>query len=169
MKKLCILIMVTMILSGCTTGKRNEIENFENSPKIIKAEEDLGKYDFLTRYAGCEYDITDDGVEEEFLLLTSAKKDDSGEYMWDDSQEWALIVKSDMGTYTLFNEYMRGKIDFYLSERYESDGSISPVIRLEVSSGSEFFIKEYTYNNDAFEEKMVYNSGAINEISIEKY
>lgn len=180
MKKICAVIAVMMMLSSCS-GKSEPTLNKTPLPntsaaeapqdgvEVIGIKNDSGEYDSMNKYSGCVYDINGDGAEEEILLLTSAKKDSDGEYVWDDSQSWALIVKTDDGVYPLFEEHAHGKLKLYVSERYDNNGDIRPIIRLEASSSSEFSIKEYSYNGEDFEKKVVYDAGVINELSTEEY
>lgn len=180
MKKICVLLAVMMMLSGCSgkndpspssspTSSAAVTEAPKSDAEVIKLQENKDEYDSMNKYSGCVYDINGDGAEEEILLLTSAKKDSDGEYIWDDSQNWALIVKTDDGIYPLYENHAHGKLKLYVSELYDNNGDIRPVIRLETSSSSEFSIKEFTYNGEGFEEKTAYDAGVINELSVEEY
>lgn len=53
--------------------------------------------------------VTNPDREDNINLYTSAGRDDSGELMLDDGQEWKLIVHTEEGDYLLFDDYVQGK------------------------------------------------------------
>ncbi len=172
MKKV-IALMILMMLCGCTSN--GDVINNTASPtfseenkEIIRAIEDNKEFETLSKVQWCEYDINMDGEDESISLLTDAKIDKKGHYMWDDSNSWCLVVKSKDGLYLLYDEHIHGDLDIHVSEYYNEDGTITPVIRLDVSSGAGFDITEYRFEGEGFSKKVVYTTGAINEISIEK-
>lgn len=179
MKKTVLALLIALSLCGCTSVQ--QASDPETSPAVtpnttqagesaaperkIEISGDTSKYDAMTKYEDCVTDITGSG-EDEIALLTSAEKDPEGEFMWDDSQDWALTVKNGSGVYVLYDENTRGTPALNVSEYYD-DGST--VIRLTLSSSSGFEIREYRYSDNAFSEKVAYSTGAINELSINKY
>jgi len=66
-----------------------------------------------TMLASYEYDINEDKVEETIALYTSAKKNSNGEILWDDGQNWILVVQQEDKDYELYNNYLQlGTINF---------------------------------------------------------
>lgn len=172
MKKIVISSLLLFALCGCNQQNVTEtVSEITLTPAEVKkiTISDTNTAAVLNKYEGCAYDFDLDGVEDEVFLSTDAKKDEDGEYMWDDSHEWKLTVSTDKGKYILYDEYIHGNPELSLREYYNEDGSTYPILHLTISTGSSFEIREYKYDNGVFNESTIYNSGYINEISIEKY
>ncbi|MDR7855366.1 hypothetical protein [Tissierella sp.] len=95
-------------------------EELESEPKgtIIEATNkvDVAKLSLLDSYI---FDIDGDGTEETISLYTAAEKDSKGEIMWDDGQNWKLLVEGVDKDYVLFDDYVQlGTIKFHV---YTSD------------------------------------------------
>ena len=185
MKKFLILLIALLALSGCKDAKETATEPTQTpevietlSPeksaepqitKTIEMEEKTGQFEHMQKFEECHYDITNSGGAEEYIyLLTDAQKDASGEFLWDDSHNWALVVENEQGVYPLFREYRRGNPELNVSEVYEGE-EIIPVIRLTLSSSASYEIREYRFENGKFYESIPYSAGAINEIPVTKY
>lgn len=175
MKKIIFALAALTLFSGCakeelpqdTATPVTSLNVSEEYKKIEKT--DNISHDCLNKYQDCYYDFDTDGVEEAVTLYTSAEKDENGEFMWDDSQDWLLTVEGNNGNYILCDSHTHGKLDLFVSENYGSNGEITPSIRLVVSAGSGFEIKEYTYSDGNFFEQTVYNAGDLNELPVYQY
>lgn len=171
MKKFLLLTALVLTFSGCAdnnvpTGS-NEIVT--SAPKTtIALTADSGEFNSMTLYEDCEYDVTGT-IDESVALLTDAKKGEDNEFYWDDSHNWALLVKTKEGVYPLYHDHAHGELTLNMREFYEKDGSIVPVICLTISSSAGYEIREYRFSENVFIEEIVYSTGAINEIPVEKY
>ncbi len=106
--------------------------------------------------------ITIDGSQAEVKLYTSAEKDENGEFLWDDGNQWVLEVQKDGEYYTLINKYVQlGKVSVMTAADDSGEGVITAV----VSTGSGISVEKYTYNGTSFEGETVYNSGVLNVIN----
>jgi hypothetical protein len=177
MKKIFLIAAVILCLSGCNSveaPKQTETPPAQTAAadapqkKTIKISADSAKYDAMNVVEDCIYDITGTG-EETIALLTDAEKDENGEFLWDDSQDWALVVKSSGGIYPLYDAHSHGKLSMNVSESYQEDGSTVPVIRLSISASAVFEIREYRWEDGEFTEKTAYSTGAINELTVNRY
>ena len=177
-KKITALIAILVLcLSGCSRSEpASAPADITPSPaptatqaarKTIGITDDNSKYADMTVYQDCEYDITGTG-NEKIELLTDAQKDSDGTFMWDDSHNWALIVKTDKGIYPLYSEYTHAQPSMNVSE-YSSSGKEIPVIRLSIPSSASFEIREYRFENNSFVEAVPYSTGAMNELPINQY
>lgn len=176
-KSIISTVLFLTLFCGCTAQKNpqpvtapvSSQETMQAEYKTIEKTDNKSRIENLSKFQDCSYDFDRDDVEETITLYTSAKKDSSGEFMWDDSQDWVLAVEGNNGIYILSDMYMHGKNEIFLSENYNEDGSDYPSVRLMISSGSGFEIREYTFENNVFKEKTVYNAGELNELSVNQY
>lgn len=176
MKKLLLISLIFALLAGCNANKgpsqtavplmSPNVE--EREYKIIERDNNNEQYKSLNKFESCAYDFDHDDVEENITLYTSADKDESGQFMWDDSQDWVLAVEGNNGAYTLYENHERGVLELYVSEYYKEGGE-EPAIRLVISTSSCFEIREYTYRDGKYLEEIVYNAGDLNELSVNKY
>lgn len=86
----------------------------DEDPIIISKDE---KYDTegLTLLDSFIVDINDNGEDETISMYTSAEKGPDGEVMWDDGQDWTILVQAEDGDYVLFDEYVQiGSLDFFV-------------------------------------------------------
>jgi len=91
-----------------------------------------------------------DGEFADIYLATDAETDKDGEILWDDSQDWALVVAGENNNYVLFNENLYGKayIDVATVDNL-------PEITLVTTSSIGISVKKYTYSDGAFYEESV--------------
>lgn len=94
-------------------------------------------------------------------LYTSAQKED-GEILWDDSQKWLVEVSDgNGGYYTLYDQYVtNGSVYYDISEKESGEKLIN--VYTMTSAGTT--IMQYTYSDEKFTEKTVYNSGSVNRM-----
>lgn len=169
------IVLILSLCGGCVSTKEIRepeataySQKQENEGRKIKESDNRSEYEAMTKYEDCVASVIGSG-EDEIILLTSAKKDSDGEFMWDDSQQWALAVKGDSNFYVLYDENIKGTPKLNVSECYDDGTEVTPVIRLTLSSSAGFEIREYRYQDKVFEEKVVYDMGAINELPVNKY
>lgn len=100
----------------------------------------------------------DDGT---LSLYTSAQKYD-GEIIWDDSQKWVVeIADPDGGYYTLYDQLVSNGSVYYDIVKKDDGGSVINVYTL---TGAGTTIKQYSKTSNGYEEKELYNSGAVNRV-----
>ena len=188
---LCLLCAAALVFSGYYAGYNNRASNiisaipkqsllgFDEKPSTavdstnIQESENAvesGKYIGLSKESSVdgtwpiidtyEWDINSDRKEDVISLYTSAKKE-GDEILWDDSQKWALEVKTDEGYYILLNQNIsNGRVYFDLDEI--ENGSY--VLTLYISSTSGMNIKQYTYSKTGFVETQIFQSNSINNL-----
>ena len=99
--------------------------------------------DNLTLLDSYIVDIDQDGSDETIALYTSAEKDSKGEIMWDDGQNWLLIVQGKDKDYILFNDYLQlGNIKFHV---YTSD-DILHINTVETTTAG-IKVSDYKFDN----------------------
>ncbi len=90
--------------------KTEKTPNKKENNEIIKLGEkvDLDGFNLVDKY---EFD------DKKISLYTSAEEDNNGEFMFDDGQNWKLIVHDKDGDYELFNDYVQlGQPSFDLAQ-----------------------------------------------------
>jgi hypothetical protein len=99
------------------------------------------------------------GDNAQVALYTSAQTED-GEIIWDDGQKWVVeISDGDGGYYTLLDKYISNG-NVYIEVDELEDGNKAVTVVTKTSSGLD--VKQYTYGNNGFVEKTLYNSGSVN-------
>jgi len=115
----------------------------------------------LTRLSNFVWDLDGDGLEEKIELYTAAERHEDGNMIWDDGQNWLLLVEDENQYYPLLHQYVQlGVVYFNL---WLDDEEI-PNITVFVTTGANLNIVNYTYDS---EEKVyigepIYDTGAIN-------
>lgn len=181
--------VLTLALAGCDGGKPAEPSpppsvSPSQTPAVTQApkkqEKKIEKTDkdtvpsAWTTLGEQEYDVISDGNADIISLRTSAVRED-GELLLDDSQEWALTVKTEDGIYPLYRERTHGTPYMDISELYIGEETV-PVITLYVFASAGTEIRQYRYRDGAFYESTIYSTqeeadGGINRIysNIPKY
>lgn len=128
-KKLSLFLMIITILAvsfGCSPkqkpiepnipndeGVKTEDPEEEPNSTIIEATNKVNT-DNLSLLDSYEFDIDGNGNYEIISLYTTAEKDENGEVIWDDGQNWKLLVEGIDKDYILFDDYVQlGSIKFY--------------------------------------------------------
>ncbi len=122
--------------------------------------------DDLTLYKSVSLDESSVGADHGFtgaMLYTTAGKDEDGEFMWDDSQEFALVVEHDSGYHELIPRQMiqLGEIDF--KTFYEVETNDFHVLA-EYNQMAGVKIVDFVYDEEKgeFNETVVYEASNIN-------
>jgi hypothetical protein len=156
MRKTFILtIFVTMILSvGCS----NLEEANNTSGEITKIKPEKFKiYEDSFLAENFEEDLDGDGEQEIIKMYIQPApvedEENKGQYLWDDSHFWQLIVFDGEKTYPLFNNHLRGKLKFWI----ENNEDQKRIVLLK--DGMELTLETFQYNADGyFDRKVHYKS-----------
>lgn len=128
--------------------------NLEDPLIISKSEKfDVSNLTLLDAYI---IDIDGDGEDERVAMYTRAEKDAYGEMMWDDGQDWLVIVEGKDNDYVLFNDYVQiGSMQFFVYT-IEDNFYVSTI----TSSTANLKMKEYKFNkeNESFEENLKFTT-----------
>ncbi len=132
----------------------NQDINSSESNKISKSE----KFDTknLTLLDAFIIDIDNDGEDEKIAMYTRAEKEKNGDIIWDDGQDWIVLVEGKDKDYVLFNDYVQlGNIDLFVYT-IEDDFYIA----ILQSSTANLTLKEYKFNSDKkeFEANVRFNT-----------
>ena len=124
------------------------------SIKIVSSPKDVGKWEPMGKYTA---DVNDDGEDDIITLYTSAQRDNRGEMMWDDTQEWVLRVETADGVYDLYDERIHGYAYLSVSDAYNKDKD-QKLISLYISGNSFREVRDYMYDSDKFTETVAYST-----------
>lgn len=159
---------ITTSSSEKTEEKKEPAENkVENQKKtMIFASDKKISTENLTLLDSYSTDVNKDGLEDVIEMYTSAMRNSNGEMMWDDGQNWLLIVKEKDHVYVLFEGYVQlGTIKY----RVFTEGEQNIFHLLTIRTGSaEMVITDYIYNKEdnGFEQKVIYNPDFVNSLHI---
>jgi hypothetical protein len=118
----------------------------------------------MTKLDGFSCDLDLDNSEEKIELYTAAGRNEKGEMIWDDGQNWLLVVWDEEKAYPLLSEYVQlGSVYFTISNN--GVGEISNITVI-IPTGAEFSLRTYAFNKDrgGFVGETVYNSKDTNFI-----
>ncbi len=88
--------------------KKNEIQIIQSEEAVIT--------DGLTLLERMYTDVDSDGKDESIELYTSAQMGPDKLMMWDDGQQWLLLVRDDDKIFPLFKDYVQlGQLEFFIS------------------------------------------------------
>ena len=164
-KKLFMLFVCTLLVTGCSMSSSNdrgsESNNGMDKESTNKIQPgNINKYEDSLIAEDVEEDIDGDGEKEQIQLVISPKpKEDpnnEGKYLWDDSQIWQLSVTDGDQKYTLFDDHVQGIASFYIV----NEGDQNSIIFEE--KGTKLSLRVFRYNeNEYFEENVIYSNGPI--------
>ena len=165
MKKILALVFVLCMITACKqTGP--VVNEVVDTPQPVQPIEEVTLIEKSADAVNVEnlellghYTAEIEGIENEaeIELYTSAQRDRTGELMWDDSQEWLLIVSTDNATYKLYDQRINGQAYMKVLNSYNED-SDDVVINLHIYSNTFNEIREYRFNGEAFEERIRYTT-----------
>ena len=174
-KLIFILVLVVLSFSGCK--KNTEVpENPVTEPvseieaELIKATEipaDILELNEVCSYTG---DVDGDGADEKILLVTSAERDRSGEFFWNDGQNWALYVDDKDKDYLLYKQYLSAGFPYFeISDYYMNEGTETQ-IKLIISTGASFAVSNYTFSgtDEGYVKTVVYDTTQITDGGINR-
>ena len=159
-KKILAIMFVMCMITACTptepTVNDEPLVPTEDVKIINKAKEDknLDNFELLGQQT-----VEIDGIEKEtsISLYTSAMRDKKGELMWDDTQEWVLRAETAFGNYILYDERTNGRAYIKVFNSYNDDGD-EIIINLHIYANTYNEIREYSFNGEAFEERIRYTT-----------
>lgn len=138
------IMFVTLILStGCSNLNSEEAENNSVVTSKIKDEKfEIYENSFLAE--NLEEDLDGDGVKETIKMYIHPSPimdgENEGQYLWDDSHFWQLIVFDEDKTYPLYNNQLSGKLKFWI----DGDEEQKTIILLQ--DGMELSLETFKYD-----------------------
>jgi hypothetical protein len=151
-KKYICLLLFLFLMTGCsqeTTTKEKDITKIHNG--------DVKVYEDVLTLEDVEEDVDGDGQKEHILLnVTPAPQphpENEGQYLWDDSQVWQLVVKDDRNQYTLFDDHVQGLAELYIVNEMGNQNAI-----VFQQKGTNLKLSVFRYKDEYFEKEVVYNS-----------
>jgi len=155
MKKFMYLFLVLFFATGCTK-ETSKVE--ENYTKIHKG--NMKVYEDVLTAEDIQEDIDGDGQKERIILNISPAPtphpDNEGQYLWDSSQVWQLLVEDDGEYYTLYDDHVQGLAEMYIVNENENQYTIN-----FLQKGTNLNLSVFRFKDDFFEKEEVYNSGVI--------
>lgn len=106
------------------------IEEAEKKITVIDPGPEPQKRLTMTELDVFSHDIDSDGIVEELTLYTSAARDNQGRMMWDDGQQFLLVLEDGENYYSLFDGYVQlGRVFFtvYLGTEDTNPGILTLV------------------------------------------
>jgi len=166
------IIIITVILMlglvGCNSDNDISTDTSKNDIEIINISNERVSTENLTLLDEYSIDFDNDNIEESIELYTAAGRGPDGEMMWDDGQDFLLIVKDKEGEFILFNEYVQiGQIDLYV---YTAEDNEFHITTLQPGSAS-MRMTDYNFNKDKkqFEKSIVFNPNNVNLMHSSNY
>ncbi|NDI35775.1 hypothetical protein [Chengkuizengella sediminis] len=158
-KRVTILVLFFVLITGCSNETISTDSTDSNILIIEKGE--VKTYEDILTVEDIEEDIDGDEKKEHIKLsISPAPKPDpenEGQYLWDDSQVWQLVVEDEGDFYTLFDDHVQGLAELYIANEGQNQNAI-----IFQTKGTTLSLLQYKHNQDGyFEKKVVYNEGTI--------
>lgn len=171
MKRISYLLLICFMLINLVACQNKEKVS-KTSNAVNKAEDKLiGAVSSesidtksMTKLNEFTYDLDSDGSEEKIELYTAAGRDGNGEMMWNDGQNWLLMVRDGEKAYPVLSEYVQlGSVYFSISNNPEGE---SANINIIINTGAGLVLRSYTFskNRGGFVGGTVYKSKDTNFI-----
>jgi hypothetical protein len=137
-------------------NESNPDQTYERDFEEIKTG-DVAEYkDFLT-VEKLEEDIDGDGQNEQIILNVSPSPErhpeNEGQYLWDDSHVWQLIVQNEGDQYTLFDDYVQGLAELYIVNEKENQNAI-----VFQQKGTTLNLSVFRFKGNSFRKEIMYES-----------
>lgn len=161
-----LLIMLVFALTACT-DKQNTNDVSDNETVEWVAADDTIDQEGMNVYE--EYgDIQFAGDENAKLFIyVDASANENGEFLFDDQQEWLVVLETTEGNYPLYprQAIQLGKVSCVVYNEYVEDGIISHILITETGTAS-YKISDFVFDADKkeFMVKPVYDAPGINLI-----
>lgn len=160
--KLIVLALLLAFITGCQDKVQTNLAplNGDKAEKLlIKAvKSDLVNAMGMTKLEEFSIDLDMDSTEENIELYTAAKRNAKGEMMWDDGQNWLLVVRDGDKSYPLLSGYVQlGQVYFTVSRIGPDQGHNIAVI---VPTDSSFSVIGYSFDSEkkGFVRQQLYES-----------
>lgn len=138
---------VAIVEPDKSTSKKQDSSQDIVSP----VKEDPRTSEFVTKLKDFSFDYDKDNKEEKIVLYTAAGRNEKGEIMWDDGQNWLLVVVDDGKYYKLFSGYVQlGDVFFDVSTVGEKNTSNITVL-INTHCGLQVTECFYNKEKDCFE------------------
>lgn len=144
-----------LVLDGQVIDEPTITEEIQASSSL-----DTSGFTLLDSYS---IDIYGDEEDEKISMYTDAEKDPEGNIMWDDGQNWTIVVQGKEGSFVLFDDYLQLASLEYFVYTVEDDFYIATVN----SGTANLTMTEYLYieESDIFEKTIKSDtSGNVNMI-----
>jgi len=125
------------------TKEEDKENKKEEKAEVISSVKDIDIKD-LTLLDSHSLNIYGDEKEEKVEMYVDAKKDDKGNVMWDDGQDWKLIIEGNEYSFVLFEGHLQlASMDFFIYT-IDDDFYISTLN----SGTANLTLTEYKYNKE---------------------
>ena len=106
-------------------------------------------------------------------LYVHAEKDDDGVFMFDDGQEWLLVMETSLGDFPLFpREYVQlGRVDYTVFNGYSENAYdvFHVLVTVQQTAGIEMFECVFDDDKQAFRVVPVYKADNINYLGSSRW
>ena len=161
-----LLIFCLAFLCSCDKGKQLSVHN-ETVVAPNKGEYSSDGFNLLNYY---ETDVTKDGNDDIISLYINSEKDEKGELVKNDSNEWMLLVydSSNNEHYTLFDEKIQvGDLYFQVVDYFDENEPSTKILLYKIT-GTEIEIASFKYveKDKGFVTEKIYNTSDVSKDGI---
>ena len=129
----------------------SEIANETNENTSVIEHEDIQLYEDAFLAENFEVDLDGDGSNEVMkMYIYPAPIEMDGQYFWDDSHLWQLIVFDGDRSYPLFNNHVSGILKFWI----EDDGERPTIVLME--NGIGMTLQTFRYHDNGYYSKNIH-------------
>ncbi|TCO68252.1 hypothetical protein [Marinisporobacter balticus] len=148
--------------------KDHNVVDQGNETQMIFESKDLIDTKNLTLLEKYRIDVDGDNEDEEVQLYTAAERDADGEIMWDDGQNWLMLVKDSDRAFVLFDGYIQlGELKLWI---YTTDEDNKMHITTLQPSSASALVDDYIFveEKQGFEKKILFNPKNVNMLHMSK-
>ncbi|NBI28075.1 hypothetical protein [Chengkuizengella marina] len=154
-KRVTILVLLLVLIAGCST------EATTDNTKVVIEKGEVKTYEDIMTVEDIEEDIDGDEKKERIRLSISPAPqpdpENEGQYLWDDSQVWQLVVEDEGNFYTLFEDHVQGLAELYIANEGQNQNAI-----IFQTKGTTLSLLQYKYSQEGnFEKRVIYSEGPI--------
>ena len=166
-KAVCFLCscMIVMLLSAC----QQEAPQVTQEEWIAPASNiDIDNMNLFWQHDNIQF-VADDNAK--LSIFVNAEKDENGDFLFDDGQEWAVLMETSLGNYPLFRrQYVQlGGVSCIVYNDYTDNDMVSHVlVTVEQTAGYQLYDCVFDSNKEAFMVIPIYDAQDINFITDSK-
>lgn len=134
-----------------------EDEPIDTEERVVQVET-IEQYP-MTLYKSDQLEFDERGQGRIVELYVNAEEDEDGNLLFDDGQNWLLVVKDGEETYPLYNDYLQlGEIDFHIAP---IKGEPSIIMIKTAHENTNIFVYRYDESKEGFVEMPLYEENDI--------
>lgn len=154
-----VLILCLISITACSKDAGQDVESLKVD--TINGQSQLEIPSYMGIYNAIDFNFNDDnkGV---VTIYTNAEKDDEGDFMWDDSNKFMIVVEINDKSFILMEEEVISLGIPHVDVLEDTDGKLHIILNDKRTAVYKVYDHEYNVQNSTFDRYLILNFEGIN-------